>query len=222
MSLRDTIAGARKEISQSGNPFVRNAADEKPSDTESDSSAGFSRRSSARAKPSREAASSVRVVSVEAYREGETGKAHNEMTKAERRAKRDRERAAEDRRAAVSQAILNGHAGYKRASHIWWGMLAAGMVAILLSWAVSAAIPVTTNNVSAFVSITLVVIAYALIIVSFIYDWRVVRPMRRAADEEVARMSDRRVKQYIEAKREADQRESDTKKPSFFSRFFRR
>ena len=218
MSLRDTLAGAREEVAQSGNPFERtnkNAA-QADADAAADGAAsaagsgangastGFSRRSVSRAKPKREAAGSVRYVSAEDARNGETGKSESEMTKQERKEKRMRERDAADRRADASRAILAGHDSYKRSQRIWWILLGVGMGFTVLSFIVSAIFGKDKESAQSVtvLMVVLLVIAYASIIGGFIYDWRVVRPMRQAADAEVASMSDKRVRQFLAAQEE--------------------
>lgn len=230
MSLRDTIVGAREEAAQSGNPFARTSEgkDEAPKKSDSESSgkstSGFSRRSTARAKPQREAAGSVRYVSSDEYHDVKSEKSSKELTRAERHAKADRERSAEDRRSSVARSILNGHAEYKRGQRIWWTLIGIGMAAVLVSWLASTFIPNSAGQIKVVVAIVLLVAAYGAIIAAFVYDWRVIRPMRKAADDEVARMSDKRIKQYLNAQLEAAHQDAanGVKDESFFSRIFHR
>ena len=56
--------------------------------------------------------------------------------------------------------------------------------------------PAEKSSFGATLSVITLVAAYALIIAGFVFDWRSVRPMRNAADAEVARMSDKRILQY--------------------------
>lgn len=217
MSLRDTLAGARKEAALSGNPFAK-SDDKTKADATDDavktkkSSVGQFKSSAARAKPSREAAASVRVVSSDDYKLGKTGKAHSEMSKEEKKAERHRQRAINDARTRAAQDILNGHASYKRSQHIWWVLLGGGMIVTVLSLVVNRYYPAEKSDFGALVSIITLVSAYALIIAGFIYDWRVVRPMRRAADAEVSRMSDKRVLQYASSQRDERASQADEKK----------
>lgn len=208
MSLRDTLAGAREEVAQNA-AFGTAKKDAAQKDDASNASAapsntGFSRRSVSRAKPSREAAGSVRYVSAEDARSGNTSKPESEMTKQERKEKRMRERDAADRRADASRAILAGHDSYKRSQRIWWILLGVGMGFTVLSFIVSAIFGKDKESAQSVtvLMVVLLVIAYASIIGGFIYDWRVVRPMRQAADAEVASMSDKRVRQFLAAQEE--------------------
>ncbi len=226
MSLRDTLAGAREEVAQNaafGSTAKKDAAqkDDASNASAAPSNTGFSRRSVSRAKPSREAAGSVRYVSAEDARSGNTSKPETEMTKQERKEKRMRDRDAADRRADASRAILAGHDSYKRSQRIWWILLGVGMGFTLLSFVVSATVGKNSDapQYVSMVMVVMLVIAYAAIIAGFIYDWRVVRPMRQAADAEVAGMSDKRVRQFLaaqEAEREASEKATARKdtKPS--------
>ncbi len=226
MSLRDTLAGAREEVAQNaafGSTAKKDAAqkDDASNASAAPSNTGFSRRSVSRAKPSREAAGSVRYVSAEDARSGNTSKPEAEMTKQERKEKRMRDRDAADRRADASRAILAGHDSYKRSQRIWWILLGVGMGFTLLSFVVSATVGKNSDapQYVSMVMVVMLVIAYAAIIAGFIYDWRVVRPMRQAADAEVAGMSDKRVRQFLaaqEIEREASEKATARKdtKPS--------
>ena len=225
MSLRDTLVGAREEVAQNAafGTAKKDAAqkDDASNAPAAPSNTGFSRRSVSRAKPSREAAGSVRYVSAEDARSGNTSKPEAEMTKQERKEKRMRDRDAADRRADASRAILAGHDSYKRSQRIWWILLGVGMGFTLLSFVVSATVGKNSDapQYVSMVMVVMLVIAYAAIIAGFIYDWRVVRPMRQAADAEVAGMSDKRVRQFLaaqEAEREASEKATARKdtKPS--------
>ncbi|ERL12877.1 hypothetical protein [Olegusella massiliensis] len=201
MSLRDTLAGAREEAALNGNPFAKSATDTTADQQEDNSAAkkssfGQYKSSAARAKPSREAAAAVRVVSSEDYKLGKTGKAQSEMTKEEQKAERRRQRNIADARTRVARSILNGHASYKRSQHIWWVLLGGGMGMTVLSLVLGRFFPAEKSSFGATLSVITLVAAYALIIAGFVFDWRSVRPMRNAADAEVARMSDKRILQY--------------------------
>jgi hypothetical protein len=225
MSLLDTINGAREEIAQSGNPFSRNddegkKAVETNAEGDNASTTGFSKRSTARAKPRREAASSVRYVSDEEYQKEKDAEEAKNLTRAERHARADRARSAEDRRATVERYILNGHAEYKRAQRVWLGLIIGGIVVTLLTWVIGTLLPDEMGQAKAVMAGVLLVAAYGCVIGAFVYDWRVVRPMRNAAQEEAARMSDKRVKQYLNDRIAAEHAaaERGETKPSLFSR----
>lgn len=213
MSLRETLAGAKEEVAQGGNPFEHTKMKEKTDEQEA-SASGFSKRSMARAKPRREAASGVRVVSADDYKYGDDGKTAAEMTKEQRKEKRQRQRAADNLRVDAQHAILKGHDSYKRSQRTWWVLLGVGVGMTLLSWAVSSWLNGGSpdyNNPIGILSVVLLVVAYGFVIGAFVYDWRVVRPMRKAAEIEVAGMSDKRVRQYMAAQEDERAHEQSEK-----------
>ena len=198
MSLLDTIKGAREEAQEAGGLIPagkKDAAGKKTdaaeSDTQSQNSSGFSRRSAARAKPRREAAGSVRMES--------TSKPESQMTKEEKKAAREKRRTEEDLIFDAKRAVLNQMPEYQRSQKIWWGLLIAGIVCTLLAWGVLQQI--NANNISqgyGTATAVIMVLAYVLVIGAFIFDLWKVRPMRKAADEQVAGMSKRRMQNLVE------------------------
>ena len=196
MSLLDTIKGAKEEAQEAGGLIATGKKDdsEKSNAAEADasqSSSGFSRKSAARAKPRREAAASVRVES--------SSKPESQMTKEEKKAARDKRRSEEDLIFDAKRAVLNQMPEYQRSQKIWWGLLIAGIVCTVIAWGVLQQI--NANNIGqgygAATAITMVV-AYVLVIGAFIFDIWKVRPMRKAADEQVSGMSKRRMQRVIE------------------------
>lgn len=196
MSLLDTIKGAKEEAQEAGGLIAtgKKDASEKSNAAEADasqSSSGFSRKSAARAKPRREAAGSVRVESF--------SKPESQMTKEEKKAARDKRRSEEDLIFDAKRAVLNQMPEYQRSQKIWWGLRIAGIVCTVIAWGVLQQI--NANNIGqgygAATAITMVV-AYVLVIGAFIFDIWKVRPMRKAADEQVSGMSKRRMQRVIE------------------------
>ena len=207
MSLLDTINKAREEATKASIDSEIKASEATSDSTTaiSEAPSGFTKKSAARAKPSREAASNVHIINTNDYKSGKSGKRASEMTKRERKEQQRITREIEDRRASASRIILEGHDSYKRSQRIWWILLGVGMGLTIVSWLLSSQFSSQqTEYANAFVivSVILLVAAYALIIIAFVYDWRMVRPMRKAADAEVARMSDKRVLQYLNIKTE--------------------
>lgn len=197
MSLLDTIKGAREEAQEAGSLIANGKKDdsEKKNASEADSSSqsasGFSRRSAARAKPRREAAGSVRV-------EG-SSKPESQMTKEEKKAAREKRRSEEDMIFDAKRAILNQMPEYQKAQKIWWGLLIAGILCTLLGWGILQQL--NANNIGkgfGAASVAAMVLAYVLVIGAFIFDIWKVRPMRKAADEQVVGMSKRRMQRVIE------------------------
>lgn len=198
MSLLDTIKGARAEIAESG---VLESAKRKDKNEDAGQAgaklAGKARRrSAAGARPVREAASSVRVVSA-----GSKERITSEMSKEERKVARNRSRQRENLRIDAVQLMLKNNPEYQKSQKIWWVLVGIGLVCTAGSFILTRM--VGTDGVSelnaplAVVATVLMVLAYAFIIAGFIYDWRKVRPMRNAAKESIAAMTDKRIERYL-------------------------
>ncbi len=221
MSLRDTIEAARKEAEEAGSvpaasPKASKAGE--AADGGDKPRAGFTRRSVTRARPAREAASGVRVVSSEKVRRGSqsaSGKAESEMTKEERKAARNARRDEEDRRATLSRVLLNQRPEFRKSQRVWWALIGSGLVITLVTWAITYFYPEAATNPSSpagIVMLVAIVFAYVAIIAAFVYDWRKVRPLRRAADAEVASMSSKKVMALLEADAKQLEQEGKAKK----------
>lgn len=203
MSLLDTINAAKKEAEEAGTlpkPTAKgDCIQSREATDDADERGGFSRRSTARAKPSREAASGVRTVSAKGSK---TGKAESAMSKEERREYRRARRDAEDRRRTASRVLLGQDMRYRRGQRVWWILLGVGLACTVLSWVIGANFADAANNPTSpagIVMVLLVTAAYACIVIAFIYDWRKVRPLRNAADKAVAAMTNKKVSQVLEA-----------------------
>ena len=202
MSLKDTIRGAREEVGANGNPFSRSdskGSDEASGDTAKAGKRVGSRRTMAKAKPTREAAAGVRVVSSS----GKTKSGKANMTKAERKAERRSEREREDRRYTLSQAYLDEDEVYKKSRKVWWIFLGVGMVLIVIAFTLNGIVTQTTqsgqeaNPAFAYVSMAAMVLAYISIIGGMVYDFVKIRPQRKKIESRVASMSDKRVKTVL-------------------------
>ena len=188
MSLLDTIKGAREEAEQAGTLI----GNQKKGDSSAESSEAQPKRSyrssAANAKPTREAAGSVRNVSEKP-----------EMTKEEKKAAREQRRADEDVAYDAKKIMLEQVPGYKRSQKIWWGMLIAGIVLTAASWlymrTVGNGAQVTGDM--AIPSIVMMVVAYVLVIGAFIYDLVRVRPMRNQVDDQLNGMTKKRMRRVI-------------------------
>ena len=199
MSLRDTINGAKKEIAEANAPLAKDAEKDEANDS---ASTGFSKRSVSRAKPAREAAAGVRVVSASSAgrSSGSTaGKAPVEMTKEEKKRARQEHRSEQDRRTSASQIILHDTPGYKKSQKVWWALLGTGFVCTIVSWLIPNVFPkqVATSSALNILLLILLIAAYGLIIAAFVYDWRVVRPMRKKAEATTNRMTSKKVTQVL-------------------------
>lgn len=195
MSLKDTIRGAREEASANIGPITRGSgSEESDGATASGQDQGFVRKSTTRAKPKREAAAGVRVVS------GGKTKSAQEMSKEEQKAERKRLREKEDRRYAVSQMLLEDDPEYQRLHKVWWRILIVGFVFMVIALATYMWVNQqgeTTPLWLAILSISSMVLAYIAIIIAFIYDWRNIRPLRRSHETRAASMSEKRINKTL-------------------------
>ena len=179
MSLLDTIKGAREEAQEAGTLLSSKKDEGTTAAAEGDApstSAGFSRRSTARAKPTREAAGSVRT----------SAKSQAEMSKEEKKAAREAKRTEEDLLYEAKKAYLNKSDAYRFTQRVWFSFL------IMRNMQSNGG---TESMATA--SVVLMVLAYVLIIGAFIYDLIKVRPLRNEANEKLAGMSKKRLNQLI-------------------------
>ena len=226
MSLRDTIDGARKEAQEAGgltgnvkssaaptaDKAERGAKAEKSGKDEAEKRDPMTTRSyhssAAGAKPSREAGSTVRTASSGSASTGLGGglfggggtPAQKEARKEEKR----RQREEEDFRQRGYDLILRSNEEYRRTDRTWWILIGIGfgmtIVSLILVWA----FPADSTNYQTIVGIASVaslVLAYGLIIGAFVYDWRVRRPVRKAAERKVAGYSDKKLAELFEEQR---------------------
>ena len=195
MSLLDTIKGAREEAQDAVSQRTiakkdeENEAEEEAAQ-QKQATQGFSKRSTARAKPTRKAAGTVRT----------TAKPKSEMTKEERKAERVKRRDEEDLAYDVKKTLLESDEAYRKTQRVWWVLLICGIALTLMSWGIMRYMQ--QNNVQntnlAGVSIGCMVFAYALVIGAFIYDMVKVRPMRQRADEKIMGMTKRRMQRVLD------------------------
>ena len=204
MSLRDTIDGARREAE--GNIIGR---PKKEAETTTDKASeedkkGFARRSAANAKPSREAAASVRV-GAKPKQTGLFGGDKSE-TKDEKRERKRRERAESDLRTRAYDLVLRGMEGYRKSEKIFWVIVGLGMVLAIASLACAYAFGEQTDLSSwqGILSVATLVGAYALIIGAFIYDLVKRRPYRKEAEARVQGLSEKKLTELFEQERAAE------------------
>lgn len=224
MSLRDTIDGARKEAQEAGglSGNVKSAAPkaekpdrgakaEKSGKDEAEKRDPMTTRSyhssAAGAKPSREAASTVRASSsgsTPGMGGGLFGGGGSPEQKEARKEEKRRQREEEDFRQRGYDLILRSNEEYRRTDRTWWILIGVGfgmtIVSLILVWA----FPADSTNYQTIVGIASVaslVLAYGLIIGAFVYDWRVRRPVRKAAERKVASYSDKKLAELFEEQR---------------------
>ena len=225
MSLRDTIDGARKEAQEAGglSGNVKTAASAKAPKDERGTKADKSSKddaekrdpmttrsyhsSAAGAKPSREAASTVRTASsgsTPGMGGGLFGGGGTPAQKEARKEEKRKQREEEDFRQRGYDLILRSNEEYRRTDRTWWILVGVGfgmtIVSLILVWA----FPADSTNYQTIVGIASVaslVLAYGLIIGAFVYDWRVRRPVRKAAERKVASYSDKKLAELFEEQR---------------------
>ncbi|WP_368139223.1 hypothetical protein [Collinsella aerofaciens] len=163
--------------------------------TQSHEVTGVARKSAASAKPARQAASSVRVVPASSKarrKELEKGESLEGLSKEEKRARKAKQRAKEDRIYTVSNILLKQDEDYTKRRRIWWIVLAIGMVSI----------PVQMVGI---------VLSYVVILGDFIYDFVRIRPLRNMYRTQAEGMSDNKLNALIE-RSAAEEDKKDSKK----------
>lgn len=216
MSLRDTIEGARREAQENASGMPKREKKDKKAEAAREADGerqGFVRPSAAKAKPAREAASSVRVASKPTSK-GVLGKPE---TKEEKRERRRKEREQEDLRNRAYDLILRSIPGYKKTERIFWITLGAGMALAVVSL-VSAGVFGENPDLTTWqgmLSVGSLVLAYACIIGGFIFNLVKCRPFRREAEARVRGLTDKKMAELFERdqlERVARQAEKDARK----------
>lgn len=166
------------------------------------SGSGMARKSASSAKPARAAAGSVRVVPTSAKAKraaAERGEDLSNLTKEEKKARKAELRRAEDRVYTASSQLMKEDESYLRLRRIWWVLLAIGIAALVGMWVLLAVMGeqgmASGNGQTA--QIALLVIAYAAIIIAFIFDFVKIRPIRNACREAAAGMSEAKLDAVI-------------------------
>lgn len=176
--------------------------------------AGATRKSAASAKPARAAAGSVRVVPASAKerrREAERGESLEGLSREEKKARKREARIREDRLYSVASIMMKDDPDYKRLRRVFWVLLALGMVAILVIWVLLFGLSDSTGEMTSAAQLAGVVVAYALVIGAFVYDFVKIRPLRNYYRAQAEGMTDRKLVEIIE--RDAAKRDKkDAKK----------
>ena len=197
MSLKDTIEGARREAEGNAPKSLKKEIESAGLDEEKK---GFVKSSAAKARPAREAGASVRVAGKSQQRDSFGNKVE---TKEEKKERKRRERDERDLRNRAFDMVLRSIPGYRATEKVFWAMLGAGMVLAVLSLVFSNLFDGTTDVTTwqGLVSVISLVLAYAFIIASFIYDLTKRRRFRKEAEARVAGMTEKRVEQLLEKAR---------------------
>lgn len=195
MSLMDTIKGAREEagtnVAGLELPGRQSKQGGDASAEQTKSSQGFTRRSTAKAKPRRQQAAGVRRVASN----GKV-KSKKDMTKEEAKAERKHDREVSDLRYNVRQKLLEEKEEYQAAHKVWMRFLIAGCVCMGVAVALYLVVSNMGTNapeILGILGLLVMVAAYATLIIGMIYDWRRIRPLRREVDSYVDSMSEKRL-----------------------------
>lgn len=188
--------------------FKSDDTDKKEEET---SSAGIpvQRRSAARAKPARAAAGSVREASAGDAMLGHKA-SKKEETAARLRARKEKEtrRVDESRVNEVSDILLRRNDDYRRVRKVWWISLAVTLACTVLTLVVSQLVSTSgdevTSGTGVIVSTVCLVLAYAAVIFSLVWDWVKVRPYRNAMRQKASSMSDKAQDRVLEEARLAE------------------
>ena len=195
MSLRDTIEGARDEAKVTVDAMAKKSKDEKSEDEKAVPAYDpfkSGKSSAAGARPTREAAASVRM-------EGErTKKNPATMTKEEKKAARAEERRLEDKRNTAYDYMLRNDPDYAKTNKTWWILLGVGFAMTIVSLLFTY---VFSNGMGVIATVALI-LAYAFIIAAFVYDFRKRRKCRKSAEKRLQGMNDKRVAEYVHAENE--------------------
>lgn len=195
-------------------PF--NKRNQPQTEDEKKSSSGITRKSPTKAKPIREAASSVRVVAKKKNPDGSTSTVG--MTKDEKKEVRRAEREEEDIFNSLTNAMLKADELYTSRRRMWWVFLGLGLVFVVAAF-VSGYIGApdgsnmydlsTTGGVLSVVSL---VLAYVFIITSLVYEWMKIRPIRNEKQDKVTSLSPKKRRAMLADLYEADERKRAEKK----------
>lgn len=195
-------------------PF--NKRNQPQTEDEKKSSSGITRKSPTKAKPVREAASSVRVVAKKKNPDGSTSTVG--MTKDEKKEVRRAEREEEGIFNSLTNAMLKADELYTSRRRMWWVFLGLGLVFVVAAF-VSGYIGApdgsnmydlsTTGGVLSVVSL---VLAYVFIITSLVYEWMKIRPIRNEKQDKVTSLSPKKRRAMLADLYEANERKRAEKK----------
>ena len=194
MSLRDTIEGARREAE--GNAVGRPSKEAEATVAPEEEKRGFSRSSAAKARPAREAASSVRVAS-------RPKAASITETKEEKRERRRLEREEQDMRNRAYDLILRANPEYRQTERVFWIVIGVGFVLAIISLVAAYAFgdQPDMSTWQGVVSVVSLVVAYVLIIGGFVYDLAKRRPIRKKVEAQMRGMNDKKLLEVFEQDR---------------------
>nr|WP_306792798.1 hypothetical protein [Collinsella urealyticum] len=169
----------------------------------------MARRSAASAKPTRAAASSVRVVPASAKakrRQVDQGESLAGLSREEKRARKQELRRREDRIYTASTILMREDPDYPRYRRIWIGLMAAGMVFVAIGFALLALIGERASEPMKIAQYVTVGMSYVCIIAGFAFDFIKIRPIRTEAQARAKGLSESRMSAVLErgARKEKD------------------
>ncbi|WP_419039806.1 preprotein translocase subunit SecG [Parolsenella catena] len=195
-------------------PF--NKRNQPQTEDEKKSSSGITRKSPTKAKPVREAASSVRVVAKKKNPDGSTSTAG--MTKEEKKEVRRAEREEEDIFNSLTNAMLKADELYTSRRRMWWVFLGLGLVFVVAAFASGYIGSPDGSNMydlsttGGVLSVVSLVLAYVFIITSLVYEWMKIRPIRNEKQDKVTSLSPKKRRAMLADLYEADERKRAEKK----------
>lgn len=195
-------------------PF--NKRNQPKTEDEKKSSSGITRKSPTKAKPVREAASSVRVVAKKKNPDGSTSTAG--MTKEEKKEVRRAEREEEDIFNSLTNAMLKADELYTSRRRMWWVFLGLGLVFVVAAFASGyIGAPDGSNmydlsTTGGVLSVVSLVLAYVFIITSLVYEWMKIRPIRNEKQDKVTSLSPKKRRAMLADLYEASERKRAEKK----------
>lgn len=185
---------------------------------DSDGSAGMTRKSASKAKPARAAAQTVRVAPPSKKTAAPAKSAvPADLSKEERKARRRARRQEEDQVARVTELLMKRDPTYLRLRRVWWVLLAAGVVCILVSFGITSVLGSDSTSLDfstsrGIISGVMLIVSYALIIAGLVWEFVKIRPLRNEVTAKVSNMSAKRRRAVIEeAYQEDEQRRAERK-----------
>ena len=195
-------------------PF--NKRNQPQTEDEKKSSSGITRKSPTKAKPVREAASSVRVVAKKKNPDGSTSTVG--MTKDEKKEVRRAEREEEDIFNSLTNAMLKADELYTSRRRMWWVFLGLGLVFVVAAFfsgyigAPDGSNMYDLSTTGGVLSVVSLVLAYVFIITSLVYEWMKIRPIRNEKQDKVTSLSPKKRRAMLADLYEADERKRAEKK----------
>lgn len=163
--------------------------------------AGATRKSAASAKPARAAASSVRVVPASAKarrKEAERGESLEGLSREEKRARKQQERARNDRVYTASNILLKQDDEYHKLRRFFWVILGAAIALTVIVWITLFVLDSQGSEFMSMFQIVGMVLAYILVFGAFIFDFVKIRPLRNYYRSQAEGMTEKRLLELIE------------------------